>query len=142
MKRVLFALIFLPLLAQSQKRSKIDSVVIQFLKSQPNTSTPILTISGNKKKGIISRNYFWDENNRSVFKDSIKIITYLFGSGVSHTRAYLLIDIIIKKQDNYHIVECPKVEDGIKELLNLIQAYNLSDSQKAVLLHQLTVAYY
>jgi hypothetical protein len=142
MKLVLFAILFTPLLNYAQAKSKIDSVVINFLKSQPNTPTPVLKITGNGKKGTISRNYFWNKN-QPITKDSVTITTYLFGSGASHsTVTHLLLDIMIPKKEKYRIIESKTVEEGIKELMQLIQPFNLSDSQKAILINQLTVAYY
>jgi hypothetical protein len=141
MKLLIGILLFSPLLSTAQAKSKIDSIVIEFLSKQPNTPKPILKITGNERKGTITRNYFWQAND-PIIKDSVRIDTYLFGSGGSHCSTYLLTAITSHKNTEYHVIERKTIEEAIKDLIEVVEPFRLFDSQKALLINQLTIAYY
>lgn len=141
MKVLLIIALTLPIYSKGQETINIDSVVIKFLRTQPNISKPFLTITRNGKKGTVSRNYFYHPNE-AVTKDSVKIITYLFGSADSHAPVYLLITVLQPDKEEYKIVESKTIEQGISELFKFIQPLKLSESQKAVLINQLSYTYY
>ncbi len=112
---------------------------MQYLNKLPNTQAR-LGIKGNSRKQVISRTYYWKEN-QSVGNDFITITTYLFGSGVSHARSYLLIKINRPRNEEYCIVDDNNLENGIQSLLNLVKDIKLVGNQKTVLVNQLSAAY-
>jgi hypothetical protein len=136
---MLFLLLFFLKSVTAQK--KIDSVIMEYLNRKPNIPKPFYKIKKEGKTDVTYTN-FYVHPNTPIIIDSFKIITYRFGASQSHSPVYFLIRIIHSKYCDYKIIDNETVEEGISNLLQYIQSYKLSNSQKAQLLNQLTFSYY
>ena len=122
-------------------QNNTDSIVIQYLRSLPNIPAPFMNVIQKGKEKIRSSNYFV-EPNLPISKDTIKIATFLFGSTASHSSKYFLIQVFISNKFFYKIIDNPILEEAIKSFFSFIKPYNLPDTDKAVLLNQLSYTYY
>jgi|GEM_PF-3135744 len=141
LKLILILLAATPLISFAQKKENIDSLVIQFLRQQPNTPSPFIEITKKGKRGTVSRNYFYNAGD-TITKDGLLITEYVFGSAESHATKYFLLCVDAPHQNAHHIIDDQTVEQAIKHLLQLTEGFKLSDAQKAYLINQLTLAYY
>lgn len=122
-------------------QNNTDSIVVQYLRSQPNTPAPFLKVITKGKERIRTTNYFI-EPNHPIKKDTLKISTFLFGSSASHSSKYFLIQVSISNKSLYKIIDTSVLEEAIKTFFSFIKPYNLPDTDKAVLVNQLSYTYY
>ena len=138
----LFLIIVLILVGNCiRAQTNTDSIVIQYLRSQPNTPAPFLKVIKKGRVKIREANYFI-EPNHPIRKDILKISTFLFGSSASHSSKYFLIQVSISNKISYKIIDNSILEEAIKTFFSFIKPYNLPNTDKAILVNQLSYTYY
>ena len=81
------------------------------------------------------------DSNQTVKRDTVKICTFLFGSNSSHSSKHFLIEVFTSNKSYYKIIDNSNIKDAIENFFSFIKEYNLSDSDKAILIRQLCYAY-
>jgi hypothetical protein len=76
-----------------------------------------------------------------VQNGNVKIVTYIFGSGASHTPKYYLLEVKSNVAVQYKIIDDAALEDAITGLLDFLKHFGLKDSEKAVPIRGLTFVY-
>lgn len=141
MKSIFFIVFLIPVLGNGQSKSDVDSVLINFLRSKPNIPTPVLKIEKVGKTETINRNYYWQAKDE-IRKDSIRLTGYVFGTSASHGETYFMLKVFQNKKVFYQIIEERNIKQAIDTLLRNISEYKLTNSQQAILINQLTTAYF
>lgn len=125
----------------SYSQSQVDSLVIDYLNKKTSNIKAFYKVEKHGKKGTILTN-FYAHSNPSLYFNRNEIVTYRFGLSASHSDIYFLVAIKQSDKQVYKIIDNIKIEDAINELLKYLQPYNLSNSQKAQLINQLSFCHY
>ena len=124
----------------ANSQNKLDTVVMDYLRSIKHTPSPVLEVSKKRNKTIRNANFYVEKTN-SFQHERILLNTFLFGSTTSHSRKYFILQI--KSADNtiHQIIDDLTLEKAINNLFFYIQKYQLSESEKSLLVRELTYAY-
>jgi hypothetical protein len=141
MKFILILIMLSPFITKAQQKSAIDSVVMQFLQSKPLSEKPFFEVKKKGKYTVINKNYSWNVHE-TIDNKGVKIEGYTFGYSASHAERYYLIKIHRNGTDVYEIIDERNISKAIEKLLGVTASLGLSNSQNAMLIHQLTTAYF
>jgi hypothetical protein len=140
-KRLLSIFALSCIIYSSYSQSQVDSLVIDYLNKTPSTTKAFYKIEKKGKKGTILSNYYYHPNSAIKFGGN-EIVTYRFGLAASHSDVYFLLTIKQSGKKVYKVIDNNKIEDAISDLLKYLQPYNLSNSQNAQLINQLSFCHY